>query len=47
MLDADINALLDISVAHLLVEDDADGRLGHVVDDAGFAMVDFIGHAAG
>ena len=44
MFDADVDSLLHVAVADFLVDDDADGGAGHVVDDAGFAVVDFVGH---
>ena len=42
MFDADVNALLHVPVADLLVEDDTNRRFGHIVDNTGFAMVDFV-----
>lgn len=45
MLDAHVDALLHELVADTLVHDDADGGLGHVVDDARLAVVDLVGHA--
>lgn len=45
MLDAHIDALFDVSVTDSLVDYDADSGFGYVVDDSGFAMVDFVGHA--
>lgn len=42
VFNADVDALLDVSVANLLVEDDANCALGDVVDDASLAVVDFV-----
>ena len=45
VFDADVNALGDDSVAHLLVYDDADWPGVDVEDSAGPAVVEFVGHA--
>ena len=45
MLDADIDSLFDISVTDSLVDYDAHGGFGHIVDNTGFAVVDFVGHS--
>lgn len=44
VLDSDVDALLHVAVADLLLENDADSRLGDVVDNASLAVVDLVGH---
>ena len=45
MFDSDIDSLLDVAVPHFLVDDNADGCAGDIVDYAGLAVVDFVRHA--
>ena len=45
MLDADVHALLNEAGANLLVDDDAQGALGDVEDDAGLSVVELVRHA--
>ena len=45
MLDTDVDSLLDVPVADSLVDYDAHCRFGDIVNDASFAMVNFVGHA--
>lgn len=46
MLDSEVDALLDVPVLDLLVDDDADCAPSDVIDDTSLAVVNFMGHAA-
>ena len=45
VLDSNVHALLQVSIADLLVDDHAHCASCDVVDDAGLAVVDFVRHA--
>lgn len=44
MLDAQVDALLDITVLDLLVDDNSDGALGNVVHNTGLSVVNLVWH---
>lgn len=44
MLDAQVYALLDITVLNLLVDDNSDGALGNVVHNTGLSVVNLVWH---
>jgi hypothetical protein len=44
VLDSEVDPLFDITVLHLLVDDDADGALCDVVDDTRLSVVDLVWH---
>lgn len=44
MLDAQVNALLDVTVLDLLVDDNSDGALGNVVHNTGLSVVNLVRH---
>lgn len=45
MLDPNVDTLLDVAVAHFLVDDYTNGGTGDVVNYSGLAMIDFVRHA--
>jgi len=45
VLDPDVDSLLEVAVADLLMADNADGRFCDVVYDASLAVIDLVRHA--
>ena len=45
MFDANVDSLFNIPVADTLVDYDAHCGFGDIVDNAGFAVINFVGHA--
>jgi len=44
VLNSDVDALLDVSVSDLTVQDDSNGGLGDIVDNTGLAVIHFVWH---
>lgn len=44
MFDSNVHALLDVSVADSLVDDDADSGFRNIVNNTGLAVVDLVRH---
>jgi len=44
VLNAEVDALLNVAIANDLIHDDTDGSRGYVIDDASTTVVVFVGH---